>query len=156
MEPYSFVTTWRVDAPANKVWDALQCMSSWWPGMESSQNLNPGQEGIGARYERITRGRLPYSLRYIITITRFDPPRASSYDSEGDLVGKGSYVLTQTGATTEIVFTWDVATRGFWMNVLAPALKPLFAWNHNYVMAKGEKALARYLHEGARGRHDAG
>lgn len=149
MEQYSFVTTWRVDAPARAVWDALQCLSLWWPGM-SSKCVTPSREGIGARHERITRGRLPYTLRYTITVTRFDPPRASTYDSEGDLVGQGSYVLTQMGDTTEIIFHWDVATRGFWMNVLAPLLKPLFAWNHDYVMAQGEQALAQYLHQSAR------
>jgi hypothetical protein len=147
MAGYSFVTTWRVPAPAEKVWDALQCLSQWWPGMATSANLQPECPGVGARYERVTRGKLPYSLRYTVTVTRFDPPRESAYDSEGDLVGKGSYVLTQKGADTEIVFTWDVATQGFWMNLLAPLLKPLFAWNHNYVMTRGEKALVQYLRQ---------
>jgi hypothetical protein len=142
---YSFVTTWNVRAPADKVWDALQCMSAWWPGMVVSKILTPGPTGVGTRYERLTRGKLPYDLRYLVTVTRFDPPREAAYDSKGDLVGKGSYVLTQRGETTTVVFTWDVATSGFWMNVLAPLLKPLFAWNHNYVMAEGEKGLARYL-----------
>jgi hypothetical protein len=33
------------------------------------------------------------------------------------------------------------------MNLLAPLLKPLFAWNHNWVMTEGEKGLTRYLRE---------
>ncbi|HWB10923.1 MAG TPA: SRPBCC family protein [Pirellulales bacterium] len=145
MTPYRFVTTWHVAAPVEKVWDALQCVTQWWPGMVSSRHLTPGREGVGARYERITRGRLPYTLRYVLTITSHDPPYSSAYDSEGDLVGEGAYLLTQTGSTTEVRFTWNVATRSRWMNAVAPMLKPLFAWNHNYVMRQGEKAIQRYL-----------
>jgi hypothetical protein len=151
MARYSFVTTWRVAAPIAKVWDALQCISAWWPGMAAPVHLTPGTEGVGARYRRVTRGRLPYDLRYVITVTRYDPPREMAYDSEGDLVGHGSYVLTEAGGETQVVFTWQVATTGFWMNLLAPLLKPLFAWNHNDVMVKGEKGLARYLREQAAG-----
>ena len=151
MARYSFVTTWRVTAPIGKVWDALQCISVWWPGMATPRHLNPGRDGVGARYERVTRGRLPYDLRYVITVTRYDPPREMAYDSEGDLVGRGSYVLTEAGDATQVVFTWEVATTGFWMNLLAPVLKPVFAWNHNYVMSEGEKGLARYLRQQAGG-----
>jgi hypothetical protein len=151
MAHYSFVTTWRMAAPIGKVWDALQCISTWWPGMATPRLLTPGLEGVGARYERLTRGKLPYDLRYVITVTRFDPPHACAYDSEGDLIGRGSYVLTEAGDATEVVFTWDVTTNGFWMNLLAPLLKPLFAWNHNWVMAEGEKGLARYLRQQAEG-----
>jgi hypothetical protein len=151
MAGYHFVTAWRVTAPIDKVWDALQDLSAWWPGMATPRCLTPGRDGVGARYERVTRGRLPYDLRYVITVTRFDPPREMAYDSAGDLVGRGRYVLAQTGDTTEVVFTWDVATTGRWMNRLAPLLKPLFAWNHNYVMARGQKGLRRYLREQAAG-----
>jgi hypothetical protein len=145
MTQYRFVTTWRVAAPIDKVWDALQCLSEWWPGMLPERCLTPEVSGVGSRYERATRGKLPYTLRYVITVTRYDPPRAMAYDSEGDLVGRGSYVLTAAGDRTEVVFTWDVVTTGRWLNRLAPLLKPLFAWNHNAVMTAGEKGLVRHL-----------
>jgi hypothetical protein len=54
-------------------------------------------------------------------------------------------VLSRDGARTNVVFHWDVATSGFWMNAMAPLLKPLFAWNHNWVMAQGERGLAQRL-----------
>ena len=103
MARYRFVTTWRAAAPVAKVWDALQCLSAWWPGMTAPVHLTPGTDGVGARYERVTRGKLPYDLRYFITVTRYDPPREMAYDSEGDLVGHGSYVLTETGGETQVV-----------------------------------------------------
>ena len=119
--------------------------------MTAPVHLTPGTDGVGARYQRVTRGKLPYDLRYVITVTRYNPPREMAYDSEGDLVGQGSYVLTEVGDATDVVFTWEVATTGFWMNLLAPVLKPVFGWNHNFVMKEGEKGLARYLREQAGG-----
>src|SRR5207302_671055 len=59
MANYSFVTTWRVPAPIDKVWEALRMPSQgWWPNTLSSRTLTPGTDGVGARYERVTRGRL--------------------------------------------------------------------------------------------------
>jgi hypothetical protein len=150
MASYSFVTTWRLRAPIEQVWAALRGPEfPWWPNMVRVRTLTPGQSGVGSRYERVTRGRLPYLLRYEITVTHMDPPREMVYDAAGDLAGKGRYVLTQVGDTTEVIFYWDVATTGRWMNLLAPLLRPLFAWNHNRVMAEGEKGLARYLQQQA-------
>jgi hypothetical protein len=54
MTPYRFATIWHVRAPAQRVWDAFQHISEWWPGMVLSQRLTPDHEGVGARYERLT------------------------------------------------------------------------------------------------------
>jgi hypothetical protein len=151
MAKYSFITTWRIPAPIDKVWDALSVPQLWWPNLLSSVTLTPGVNGVGARYERVTRGRLPYSLRYVITMTLVDRPNEMAYDSEGDLAGRGRMVLRPAGGVTEVVFYWDVETTGRWLNRLAPLLKPLFAWNHTHVMREGEKGLTRYLREQAGG-----
>jgi hypothetical protein len=49
---------------------------------------------------------------------------------------------------TEVTFDWDVWTTGLAMNVLAPLLRPLFSWNHHWVMAKEGRGLGRWLEEG--------
>ena len=107
--------------------------------------------GVGAKAERSVRGRLPYTLRYQTTTTGVDPPRKLAYEASGDLVGQGRFVLSEQGEWTEVVFYWDVQTSGFWMNLLAPVLRWLFAWNHNQVMAQGERGLTNWLarHGGA-------
>src|SRR5262249_23675499 len=112
-------------------------------------------EGVGARGERLVRGLLPYSLRYTTNITRSIPPRELDYDAAGDLVGRGRFELRETqgdsGASeTEVVIYWQVETSGRWLNRLAPLLKWLFAWNHDYVMRRGEQGLATWL---ARDKH---
>ena len=148
MATYRFVSTWRLPAPVERVWDALQLPGMpWWPNMVRFRPLTPGPTRVGSRSERVTRGALPYTLRYEMTVTHIDPPREMAYTSAGDLVGEGRYVLHPSAGGTEVVFHWNVETTGRWLNLLAPLLKPLFAWNHNRVMADGERALARYLSE---------
>lgn len=148
MAAYSFVTPWRFQAPIEQVWRTLNTPEryrEWWPSIIEYRNLTPATSGVGARAERVVRGRLPYSLRYQTTITRLIEPREIAYDATGDLIGHGRFVLTAQGDTTEVLFYWDVRTHGFWMNLLAPLFKWLFAWNHNGVMAQGERGLAHWL-----------
>jgi carbon monoxide dehydrogenase subunit G len=148
MAAYSFVTHWRFQAPLEQVWDALNTPErypEWWPSILEYRKLTPELTGVGARAERVVKGRLPYTLRYRTTITRHETLREIAYDAEGDLKGHGRFVFSQEGATTLVTFYWDVETTGVAMNVLAPLLKWLFAWNHNWVMAQGERGLAEWL-----------
>ena len=148
MADYSFVTKWCFEAPIDLVWEALAAgerYSDWWPCFIDYRNLTPEQNEVGSRVERIVKGRLPYKLRYETTVTRFEPLRELAYDAEGGLSGKGRFVLEQVGDKTHVTFYWNVSTKGFWLNLLAPMLKWLFAWNHNWVMDQGEQGLANWL-----------
>ena len=148
MAAYSFVTRWRFRAPIEQVWDALNTPErypEWWPCILEYRKLTPELTGVGARAERVVKGRLPYVLRYRTTITQHEPPRVIAYDAEGELAGKGRFVLAEDGDWTNVTFYWDVQTTGRWMNLLAPLLKWLFAWNHNWVMDRGERGLAAWL-----------
>ena len=55
------------------------------------------------------------------------------------------------GRMTEVMIYWNVDTKGRWLNRLAPLLKWLFAANHNYVMRRGERGLAKWLERTDRG-----
>lgn len=148
MAEYSFVTVWRFDAPVAQVWEALNAPErypEWWPCIVAYRKLNPEVHGVGARAERSVRGLLPYTLRYTTTTTRLEKPREIAYDAAGDLVGRGRFVLAPRGEGTEVTFYWDVETTGRWLNWLAPLLRWLFAWNHNWVMARGQRGLAEWL-----------
>ena len=48
-----------------------------------------------------------------------------------------------------MTYYWDVETTRRWMNRLARPLRWLFAWNHNWVMAQGERGLADWLRRGS-------
>jgi hypothetical protein len=97
--------------------------------------------------EREVKGLLPYRLKYQTLIVALDPPREARYIAEGDLHGKGRNILAPDtdGLGTIVTFYWDVWTTGLALNLLSPLLKPLFAWNHNWVMAQGERGLIAKL-----------
>jgi hypothetical protein len=149
MAEYSFVTTWRFPQPIERVWEAIneaEDYPKWWPDILYYKCLTPDNpRGVGARGERSVRGFLPYSLKYTTTITKTDGPRELAYDADGDLIGRGRFVLAATSSGTEVLIYWDVGTKGKWLNRLAPLLKWLFAANHNYVMRRGERGLAAWL-----------
>jgi uncharacterized protein YndB with AHSA1/START domain len=148
MSAYSFVTRWFIPAEVDRVWEALSAGESygeWWPCIVGYRSLTPGVTGVGSRVERVVRGALPYRLRYVTTITRMRAPVEADYTSEGDLKGVGSFSLAPRDGGTEVIFHWDVETTSRVMNLLAPVLKPLFGWNHNWVMCRGEAGLARWL-----------
>lgn len=150
MASYRFVTTWRIPAPIDDVWRVLidsERYPEWWPSFVAYRLLTPGVTGVGARAERVVRGRLPYALRYRTVTTVLEAPRLAAYRAEGDLRGEGRFVLEPDadGRATTVTFFWDVETTGRLMNLLAPLFKPLFAWNHNAVMAQGETGLIRRL-----------
>jgi uncharacterized protein YndB with AHSA1/START domain len=148
MAVYSFVTHWLFDAPIEPVWEALDAAErypEWWPSIVEYRDLTPKIHGLGARAERVVKGRLPYRLRYTTTVTRYEPRHEIAYDAVGDLTGSGRFALHEEGGRTHVVFHWEVSTSGTWLNLLAPFFKPLFAWNHNWVMAQGECGLAKRL-----------
>lgn len=153
MAIYRFVTVWRLAAPQQAVWDALFDVAgygTWWPAMVGFVDRKPGVTGVGAHHEQVVRGPLPYNLRYETVVTRCEPPRELAYDAAGDLEGDGRMLVAPDGDQTVVTFHWNVRTRGFWMNVLSPLLKRLFAWNHNHVMSQGERGLTQFLSQSQR------
>jgi uncharacterized protein YndB with AHSA1/START domain len=151
---YRFITRWRVSAPRQVVWDILtdsQRYPEWWPGYKRCQQLTPGVTGVGAAAEYVVRGPLPYEVRYCLEVTHYDPPNEVAVSAAGDLVGAGRVVYEPDGDGTLVTFFWTVRTSGFWLNLLVPVLRWLFAWNHNSVMRQGEQGIIRRLRDqGAR------
>src|SRR5262245_22979355 len=154
MALYSFITTWRFKQSIASVWEAINTAEDyphWWPNILYYKCLTPeNPRGVGAKGQRGVRGFLPYSLTYTTTITKSEAPRDLMYNSEGDLVGHGRFLLTEIShgefaGGTEVLIYWDVSTKGRWLNRLAPLLKWLFAANHNCVMRRGERGLTMWL-----------
>jgi hypothetical protein len=77
--------------------------------------------------------------------TVVDRPRYMEGLADGELAGTGRWRLFEDGDVTAVVYDWDVHTTRPWMNLLAPIARPLFAWNHDYVMHAGGEGLARHL-----------
>jgi uncharacterized protein YndB with AHSA1/START domain len=149
MAGYQFITIWRFREPIDRVWQAINTEEDypkWWPDIVDYRCLTPeNPRGLGTRGVRTVRGFLPYSLRYNTAITKSEPPYELAYTADGDLVGEGRFVLKEITDVTEVTIFWNVDTKGRWLNRLAPILKWLFAANHNYVMRRGERGLAKWL-----------
>jgi hypothetical protein len=57
----------------------------------------------------------------------------------------GAGTLTSAAGGTLVRYDWDVRTTRRWMNLLAPAARPVFRWNHDELMRAGGEGLARRL-----------
>jgi hypothetical protein len=145
---YRFVTTWCLDAPIERVFEAIDDAAvwpQWWKGVKRTELLAPGDEQrIGRVWELTWRSRLPYDLTFRSTVTRREPPYLLEGSADGELIGTGRWRLYE-GRGTAAVYEWEVRTARAWMNRLAPIARPAFAWNHDVVMRQGAEGLARLL-----------
>jgi uncharacterized protein YndB with AHSA1/START domain len=148
MAAYRFLTTWILDAPRERVWDAIyeiERWPEWWRGVRSVEKLEPGDaEGVGARYRHEWRSVIPYPVRFETRITRLQPPHLIEAEAEGELAGTGRWRVFD-GHDTAVTYEWDVRTTRAWMNLAAPLARPIFRWNHNVVMHQGGEGLADLL-----------
>jgi uncharacterized protein YndB with AHSA1/START domain len=146
---YRFVTTWKLRAPIEDVWEALQHTErwpQWWKGVVSVTTLKPGgADRVGAVARFVWRSKLPYKLAFDMEVVRVEAPRFAEGRATGELEGSGVWRLDQVDGVTTAEYTWAVRTTAPWMNLLAPLARPAFAWNHDYVMARGAEGLARLL-----------
>lgn len=148
MEEYRFVTAWCLDAPIERVFEAIDDAAAWprwWKGVTRAELVEPGDgRGIGRLWRLTWRSRLPYELSFESRVTRREPPYLLEGNADGELVGVGRWRL-YVGQGTAVVYEWNVRTSRPWMNRLAPVARPLFAWNHDVVMRQGAEGLARLL-----------
>lgn len=150
MARYEFVTIWRVDAPVERVFDAIsesEKWPEWWPGVERVEEIAPGNtgDGVGNLRRYTWKSKLPYRLTFDMRTTRVERPFLLEGVAEGELDGRGRWTLTSIPGGTEVRYDWTVQTTQRWMNLLAPVAKPVFRWNHDVVMGWGGEGLARRL-----------
>jgi uncharacterized protein YndB with AHSA1/START domain len=149
MAPYQFVTEWQLEAPLQQVWQALldsDKWPQWWRGVKSVRLVRQGDErGIGSVRHYVWRSKLPYDLAFDMEATEIDEPRRLAGKASGELEGTGVWDLSEADGITSVRYTWTVRTTKPWMNLLAPIARPLFEWNHDYVMANGARGLAHLL-----------
>ena len=145
---FRIVTRWIVEATIREVADVLadaERFPAWWgevyPGIRV---LKTGDaRGIGRVIAVHSKGWLPYHLHWVGTLVESDAPRCWVIAAEGDLTGRGVWRLTQRGPTAEIEYDWRVRADRPLFRVLSPLLRPVFAWNHRWAMARGERGLRR-------------
>jgi hypothetical protein len=155
MAEYHFVSTWQLQAPVERVWEEIwqaERWPLWWKYVAGVQEVEPGAaDGTGRRLRLRFRTRLAYMLAFDVRLTCVQPPSSPEAAaklearSAGELEGAGCWTLTPAGGGTQVRYTWDVRTTRWWMNLLAPAARPAFRWNHDQLMRAGGEGLARRL-----------
>jgi uncharacterized protein YndB with AHSA1/START domain len=135
---YAFLTTWLLESPREPVWDAIYAQErwpEWWRGVERADEVHPGDgDRVGAVSRMVWRSFLPYRVEFEM-----------EGKAVGELEGTGRWRLFEHDGVTAVLYEWNVKTTRAWMNLLAPLGRPVFAWNHNWVMARGGEGLARLL-----------
>lgn len=143
---YHLTSQWRVRGSPDEVAAILRepmDLVRWWPEVYLDVRV---EEADGGRVVHVlTRGFLPYTLRWRFREVERDWPRGATIEAHGDLVGRGTWTLVREGAETVATYDWRVRAEKPWLRRLAPLLQPLFAWNHRWAMAKGETGLQREL-----------
>ena len=145
---YRFLTTWCLDAALDDVWEAIKASErwpEWWRGVERNECVRRGDdEGVGSVYECAWRSLLPYTVRFRAETLRVERPHVIEVRAVGELAGHGTWRLYE-GDGTCATYDWDVETTRPWMNMLEPIARPIFAWNHHWIMRRGGEGLARVL-----------
>ena len=146
---YRFLTTWLLESPRDPVWDVIydqRAWPSWWRGVEDVVELDPGDaQGVGSHSRLTWRSRLPYDLVFEARTRGVERPRLIEAEAFGELTGRGRWRLFEQDGVTAVTYEWDVSTAKPWMNLLSPVLRPVFEWNHNWVMRSGASGIAELL-----------
>lgn len=150
---FDLVSHWRLDAPVPRVWRAItetEHWPRWWPGVVGVQRLTNGDaQGVGRKQQLTFRTGLGYRLHLVLEVTEVLREERLRARADGTLAGEGIWLLKQAppevGSHTDVTFVWRVTLPPGVLRWLAPALAPLFRWNHKRVMRAGRMGLEGYL-----------
>lgn len=141
---YEFLTVWRVPGTIEEVKAILgdgRSLPAWWPAVYLHVDVVTEGEVLDLH----TKGWLPYTLRWRLRITEPITDAGFALTAEGDLEGTGRWTFRQDGPEVVITYDWRVHATKPLLRRLGWLLKPAFAANHRWAMAKGEESLRREL-----------
>ena len=143
---YAFLTTWRVRATPEEVFDVLAdplALKRWWPSVYLDvKELKPGApDSIGRVIGLYTKGWLPYTLRWNFTVTESTRPRGFKLTAHGDFEGTGVWTIRQDGDHVDATYDWRISAEKPLLRYGTLVLRPIFAANHRWAMARGLESL---------------
>ena len=147
---YAFVTVWRVAGTTDDVAEILgdpAGLARWWPSVYLSVDpIHPGKaNGVGRMARLHTKGWLPYTLRWTLTVTEPITSKGFAIRATGDLDGTGRWTFEQDGPEVLVTYDWQVSAAKPLLRRLSWLLKPGFSANHRWAMARGQESLALEL-----------
>lgn len=144
---YAFLTQWRVRGTAQEVFDVLADplgLVRWWPSVYLEVNeVAPGdpKTHAGRVIGLVTKGWLPYILRWNFTVTESTPPAGFRLVAHGDFEGTGVWTIRQEGDWVEAMYDWRIAATKLLLRYGSFLFRPLFSANHRWAMARGLESL---------------
>lgn len=144
---YAFLTRWRVVGTAEEVAEILgdaTSLARWWPSVYLDvKELAPGDPTTrtGRVIDLYTKGWLPYTLRWKFTVTESNPPHGFKLRAEGDFEGTGVWTIRQDGEYVDAIYDWRIAATKPLLRYGSFVLRPIFAANHRWAMARGLESI---------------
>jgi len=143
---YRFVTEWQVRGTVAEVVEILgdgPSLTRWWPSVYLEVKvLNEGGPGrVGSQMALHTKGWLPYTLHWLLTITEPITSDGFALSAAGDLNGRGRWRFEQRGPEVVITYDWQVAASKPLLRRMSWLLRPAFSANHHWAMARGLDSL---------------
>jgi hypothetical protein len=143
---YHFITRWRVEGTCGEIADILGDPLSfprWWPSvyLDVRETAPAGPDGLGRRIALVTKGWLPYTIRWEFVVVESRYPYGTAIAAEGEFDGRGVWTFEQAGRFVDITYDWRLRAEKPLLRRLSFLLKPLFASNHRWAMAQGEQSL---------------
>ena len=146
MNEYHFVSRWRVPGTCGEVADVLGdpiALARWWPSVYLYvEEIRRGDSrGIGRRARLLTKGWLPYTLHWEFEVVESRYPYGFSLVASGDFEGRGVWTFEPDGEFVDVTYDWRIRAEKPLLRNLSFFLRPVFAANHHWAMARGEESL---------------
>lgn len=145
----TLISRFLINAEIESVWQELsqpEQWPSWWSYVKQVELLEQGDsDDMGSLRKVVWGTALPYSIHLLIRTLQVEKPHTIAVATQGDLQALGCWQLASNAQGTWVTYIWQVQLEKAWMRYFALVLKPLFAWNHHYVMQAGANALAQRL-----------
>jgi hypothetical protein len=84
-------------------------------------------------------------LRWTLLVTEPITETGDALTAAGDLVGGGRWTFRQDGPQVVVIYDWRVRASKPLLRRLTWLLRPVFAANHRWAMARGEESLGLEL-----------
>ena len=143
---YYFFSKWRVKGTVKEVADIMNDLTTlpvWWPSvyLELKELKSGDANGVGRRLAVLTKGWLPYTIRWEFEVTESRYPYGSVIKAFGDFDGRGEWDFEQVADYVEMSYDWRLKGEKPLFRTMSFLLKPLFSANHRWAMARGEESL---------------
>jgi hypothetical protein len=146
MTTYLFTTRFETDAPAPRLFAALQRPQDWaaaWPEARSMEVV--GSDDEATRMRLAIRATPPYTMLIDAGIVRIDPPDVIEWASEGAVEGLGKWEIDALEDVTFASYRWEARVTPAWLKATRPITQRVLDRYYRSVARHGIEALLDHI-----------